>query len=134
MWAELARTGNAFCLDFTKKIVSNSGYILIIDDSDDNLLYLVAFLNSACMLYSLNQISTRLDTTGWRWLRQFVELLRIPPFVEKDRIIDLMKSMTAINKNDVSVEINSLIARIYGFTTKEEEYIYKQLGKFTNIR
>ena len=78
VWAELARTGNAFALDFDNNMVGNTGYILTVpNNNQDELLYLLAFLNSRSMLYSLNQITTRFDENGWRWLRQFVEQLRV---------------------------------------------------------
>ena len=59
VWAELARTGNAFALDFDNNMVGNTGYILTVpSNNQDKLLYLLAFLNSRFMLYSLNQITT----------------------------------------------------------------------------
>ena len=48
--------------------------------SDDTTIIenLIDFLNSPYALYQLDQISTKFDETGWRWLRQCVEKIRIP--------------------------------------------------------
>lgn len=84
VYAELARTGNAFTIDTNKNMIGNTGYILTVPNNDEEvLLYLLAFLNSRITLYCLNQITSRFDENGWRWLRQFVEQLRVPMLVDK---------------------------------------------------
>jgi len=131
VWAELARTGNAFSLDFSGHIVGNTAYMLSIDgDNPEKLTYMLAFLNSRCMLYSLNQISTRLDDTGWRWLRQFVELLRIPPFHNYKEINNAVKSINKNNKKQTLEYINLLIYKMYDFTRDEIVHINKELSNF----
>ena len=71
VYAELARTGNAFTIDTKCYMVSNTAYVMTIRNNDEKTLnYLLGFLNSRVMLYSLNQITSRFDETGWRWLRQ----------------------------------------------------------------
>ena len=128
VWAELARTGNAFTIDMERNMIGNTAYMLTDNHDDiDTLKYILAFMNSRYMLYSLNQISTRLDDTGWRWLRQFVELLRIPPLVDKTRILDAFDSLTTENTTEAREKINSLVCEIYNFTKEEEDYINKGL-------
>ena len=131
IWAELARTGNAFAIDMHSNIVSNTGYILTVSDNDhQKLLYLLSFLNSRTMLFLLDQISTRFDDNGWRWLRQFVEQLRIPFLTEKDVILPLVKSINTENKQKVSKKLNDIVAQIYGFSEEEIDYINTKFSKY----
>jgi len=124
VWAELARTGNAFVLDLKGNMVGNTGYILTVPNNDyDVLMYLLAFLNSRSMLYSLNQITTRFDNNGWRWLRQFVEELRVPPLVGKEDILKIVNGTTKENQKERSETIDCVIAKIYNFTLDEIQYI-----------
>ena len=131
VYAELARTGNAFTFDTNKNIIGNTGYILTVPDNDkDTLLYLLAFLNSRITLYCLNQISSRFDENGWRWLRQFVEQLRVPMFVNKNDIIAEIRKTNKENQQEESEIINAIIASIYHLTQEEEAYINEQLAKY----
>ena len=131
VWAELARTGNAFALDFDNNMVGNTGYILTVpNNNQDELLYLLAFLNSRSMLYSLNQITTRFDENGWRWLRQFVEQLRVPPLIDKNKIISIVATITKENKQEVCEILNNVIADIYNFTDEEKAYINQTLSNY----
>lgn len=127
----MARTGNAFTFDTNKNIIGNTGYILTVPDNDkDTLLYLLAFLNSRITLYCLNQISSRFDENGWRWLRQFVEQLRVPMFVNKNDIIAEIRKTNKENQQEESEIINAIIASIYHLTQEEEAYINEQLAKY----
>ena len=131
VWAELARTGNAFTIDVNHLMIGNTGYILTVENNElDTLFYLLAFLNSKYMLYSLNQISTRLDETGWRWLRQFVEILRVPKTTKERELIRLTKSMLKQRNERIQEQINLLIYDIFGFSEKEREYIDAQLLRY----
>ena len=131
VWAELARTGNAFALDFDNNMVGNTGYILTVpSNNQDKLLYLLAFLNSRFMLYSLNQITTRFDENGWRWLRQFVEQLRVPPLINKNEILSIVATITKDNKQEVCEILNNVIADIYDFTDEEKAYINQTLSDY----
>jgi len=124
VWAELARTGNAFVLDLKGNMVGNTGYILTVPNNDyDVLMYLLAFLNSRSMLYSLNKITTRFDNNGWRWLRQFVEELRVPPLVGKEDILNIVSGTTKENQKERSESIDRVIVKIYNFTPDEIQYI-----------
>ena len=131
VWAELARTGNAFTIDVNHLMVGNTGYILTVENNElDTLFYLLAFLNSKYMLYSLNQISTRLDETGWRWLRQFVEILRVPKTTRECELIRLTKSMLKQRVEKTQEQINVIIYDIFGFSEREREYIDAQLLRY----
>ena len=131
VWAELARTGNAFALDFDNNMVGNTGYILTVpSNNQDKLLYLLAFLNSRFMLYSLNQITTRFDENGWRWLRQFVEQLRVPPLINKNEILSIVATITKDNKQEVCEILNNVSADIYDFTDEEKAYINQTLSNY----
>lgn len=131
VWAELARTGNAFTIDFVKQMVGNTGYILTDEsDNDNTLYYLLGFLNSRVVLYCLNQITTRFDENGWRWLRQFVEQLRIPQNINKRNIISIVQSTDKNNQSDNSEKINRLVAQAYDLTEEEYNYINSCLTKY----
>ena len=124
MWAELARTGNAFTTDFTSKTVGNTGYILTVNgDSKEDLYYLLAFLNSRVLLYCLDQITSRFDENGWRWLRQFVEQLRIPKYNNKDAIVSVVSSTNRYNQLENSEIINVYVAKTFGLSEEELSYI-----------
>lgn len=131
VYQELSRSGNSFSIDTTQNFVGNSGYILNVDGDDINkLYYLLGFLNSCVMLYCLDQITTRFDDNGWRWLRQFVEQLRIPKMKTTSlasEIIELVKKTDGTNQNLTKAKINRLVASAYGFDSSEIEYIENQL-------
>ena len=131
VWAELARTGNAFAIDFSKKMVGNKGYILTVDeDKEDLLYYLLGFLNSRVMLYCLNQITSRFDENGWRWLRQFVEQLRIPRIQEINSIANIARNANSSNQTNFSKRINEEIARLYDLNENEQNYIDEKLSGY----
>lgn len=59
--------------------LGNTGYILTSDAlSVAELDKICKLLNSAVSLYQLDVICTKFDETGWRWLRQFVECIKLP--------------------------------------------------------
>ena len=81
-WADLARSGNAFVLDTQQSVVLNTTYILTSTVLNaQQLMCLLAILNSRITLFYMNTLSSKLDETGWRWFKQFVELLPIPSLV-----------------------------------------------------
>ncbi len=100
------RSGCAFAIDNDKYMISNTAYFLTFNKQNDiNLLLLLDFLNSPLSLYQLDQICTKFDETGWRWLRQFIEQIRIPS-----------------NINECQNGFN--------LTPEENEYIYSKYLKF----
>lgn len=82
------------------------------------------------MLYSLNQITTRFDENGWRWLRQFVEQLRVPLLINKDEILSIVATIAKDNKQEICEILNNIIADIYGFTDEEKAYINQTLSNY----
>ena len=77
VYQEICRGGCGFAIDKHGYMIGNTAYILTADAPDiyNNLL---EFLNSPYALYQLDQISTKFDETGWRWLRQCIEQIRMP--------------------------------------------------------
>ena len=128
VWAELARTGNAFSVDFSQHLVSNTGYILTVTGDDKNLLYyLLGILNSRIILYCLNQITSRFDENGWRWLRQFVEQLRVPTNTDIMKVSELARTTNRNNQMVNSEQINKIVASMYGIDDEEYKYINDKL-------
>ena len=131
VYAELARTGNAFTIDTCNYIVGCTGYIITIPNNDkDTLLYLLAFLNSRVTLYCLNQITSRFDENGWRWQRQFVEQLRIPMLADINRITAEVVKVNRKNQAKLSEAINAIVTDIYNLTKEEVDFINKRLLKY----
>lgn len=130
MWAELSRTGNTFAIDTSKKMISNSGYILTVPSNRmQELGYILAFMNSRIMLYQLDRITTRFDDNGWRWLRQFVEDLRIPKINHND-ISKIALHTSKSNDKENSERINSVIASLFDFNDQEISFINKTLNGY----
>jgi type II restriction/modification system DNA methylase subunit YeeA len=112
VWAELARTGNAFALDSNGSVVLNTAYIMVAPHlTIDQLNNMLIILNSRCILYYLNLITSKFDATGWRWLKQFVEQLPIP-----------LPSATTF-KESADVMADQLVYEVYGLTASEVSYI-----------
>ncbi len=102
VYQELCRKGTAFAIDDKAMFLGNTGYILTSDAlSVDELGRLCELLNSAISLYQLDIICTKFDETGWRWLRQFVECIKLP------------KSLTHWHKsfNFTNEEISFIVSR-----------------------
>jgi hypothetical protein len=131
VWAELSRTGNSFTLDFEKMMVSNTGYILTVENKDCNKLsYLTAILNSHLVLYMLDRLSTRLDNNGWRWLRQFVECLRIPKYLNDTQLCNIVPSCNRKTQSHYCDAINDMVYQLYGLTKEEQEFIETAFNKY----
>ena len=131
IWAELSRTGNSFVLDDDKYFVGNTGYILTSEELDrSRLQYLLGILNSRITLYQIDRLTTRFDDNGWRWLRQFVELLRVPPFLDFERITSTVVTTNSSNQKEKSELLNSIIYEIYKFSPSEIEYINNSLATY----
>jgi hypothetical protein len=128
VWAELARTGNSFTIDKDGFHLGNTAYILVIKEGFELQLsynYLVALLNSKPILYYLDKTSSRLDETGWRWLRQYVENLPIPLLaIEKQNTISpVVERELQIKTKAGQEEIDSFVNEIYGFTPEEIKFL-----------
>ncbi len=118
IWAELSRTGNSFAYSDDGAMVLNTCYILSFNDAEKHekdLKLLLGFLNSKIALFYLDIISSKLDETGWRWLKQFVELIPVPTnlaFEEEGKLT-----------NKDSVSINQQLYKQIGLSQEEVEYI-----------
>ena len=128
VWAELARSGNSFTMDKNGFHLGNTAYIMVIKDGFESNLsynYLVAVLNSKPILYYLDKISSRLDQTGWRWLRQYVENLPIPLLTleKQNKISPVVEKELATKTRPGQEEIDSFVYEIYGFTTEEIKFL-----------
>ena len=118
VWAELSRTGNSFAYSEDGAMVLNTCYILSFNDNDRHekeLNTLLGFLNSKVALFYLDIISSKLDETGWRWLKQFVEQIPVPvqmAFKEEGQLT-----------NKDSASINAQLYQQLGLSSAEAEYL-----------
>ena len=131
VWAELCRTGNAFVIDHDSYMVGNTGYILTTSNNIERvLLHLLGILNSKVLLYYLDQISTKMDLTGWRWLRQHVENLPVAPLQDNRALETLVASTNYKNQRQNKQRLDEIVAKIYGLTEDELAYIRTKTGSF----
>ena len=118
VWAELSRTGNSFAYSDDGAMVLNTCYILSFNDNERHekeLNTLLGFLNSKVALFYLDIISSKLDETGWRWLKQFVEQIPVPvqmAFKEEGQLT---------NKDSASINIQ--LYQQLGLSPDESEYL-----------
>lgn len=125
------RTGNAFVSDVDGFMVGNTGYVLTTSDSPERTLpHLLGVLNSKIMLYYLDQISTKMDVTGWRWLRQHVELLPIAPLAQSQEFEVLVTETNATNQSRNKAALDNFVAKMYNLSTVEINYIREKTGNF----
>ena len=126
VWADLARTGNAFIYDDGGFTSPNTTYLIASEDRT-LLKYLIGVLNSKVILKYLDWISAKLDETGWRWFKQYVETFPIP-FTSKQQakiaglVDNVLEAKAARPEADTSVletQIDSIVYRLYGLTDEE---------------
>lgn len=118
VWAELSRTGNSFAYSDDGAMVLNTCYILSFNDDkhhEKELNNLLGFLNSKVALFYLDIISSKLDETGWRWLKQFVELIPVP--------INLAFEEEGQLTNKDSLSVNSQLYKQLGLSPDEIKYL-----------
>jgi hypothetical protein len=128
VWAELSRTGNSFAIDTSKILLGNTGYILTVPSNNiKELGYIMAFMNSRIVLYQLDRLTTRFDDNGWRWLRQFVEEIKIPKFSDNPQISGIALEASKSNQEDISEQLNNIISSILGLNEQELSYINDSL-------
>lgn len=130
VWADLARTGNAFIYDEAGFAAPNTTYLIASEDTS-LLKYLVALLNSKVILRYLDWVSAKLDETGWRWFKQYVELFPIPviPTERRKSFVSLVNRVIAAkmsNHDDtiaLEAEIDELVFDLYGLTSDERDAV-----------
>lgn len=118
VWAELSRTGNSFAYSDDGAMVLNTCYILSFNDKEfheKELNTLLGFLNSNVALFYLDIISSKLDETGWRRLKQFVELIPVP-------VQMVFKEDGQLTDKD-SASINAQLYQLLGLSPDETEYL-----------
>jgi hypothetical protein len=79
----------------------------------------------------MNNISNKLDVTGWRWLRQFVEQLPIPipqctnDFYDLPELVNKVyeQKKRKINTLRIEASIDEIVYQLYGLTQDEQEFI-----------
>ena len=124
VWAVLARTGNAFIYDEAGFTMPNTTYLITSDDRS-KLKFLIGILNSKVILRYLDWISAKLDETGWRWFKQYVELFPIPvstPAQQKPFIALVDRILAANAHTDTSAfesQIDALVYRLYSLSSDE---------------
>ena len=127
VYAELARTGNAFTIDTKRMVVGNTGYIITFDSdvSKERLYCLTGFLNSKATLFYLDHSCSKFDENGWRWLRQFVENIPIPQQTNHQLFLEITKAIEQCN-SDCLQRINTIVYEILGLTPDEIAYLEKK--------
>ena len=118
VWAELSRTGNSFAYSDDGAMVLNTCYILSFNDNERHekeLNTLLGFLNSKVALFYLDIISSKLDETGWRWLKQFVEQIPVP--------VQMVFKEDGLLTNKDSASINAQLYQQLGLSPAEAEYL-----------
>ena len=77
----------------------------------------------------MNLISSKLDETGWRWFKQFVEILPIPPNKNKFSEIAALTELLITTKTnqqrmkDYENDLNHSIYKLFELSTEEIEFI-----------
>ena len=111
IYAELVQ-GPKFYLDNENYFISNTGYIMNGSDLD----VLIKYLNSLTVSILFKKYySTGMGETGFRFLKQYLELLPIPK--SKSEIL-----LNAENDN----EIEEIICKIYNLSDMEQNYIFSK--------
>jgi adenine-specific DNA-methyltransferase len=130
VWADLARTGNAFTYDSSNSFLLNTCYILTLPSENEKILkFILGVLNSKLMLFYMDIISSKLDETGWRWFKQFVEILPIP--FDESKLSEIAFATDLIIKNktdrqkmrDYEKELNTLIYKLFELSDEEVVFI-----------
>ena len=144
VWATLARSGNAFALDKQQLRTTDSCFILTNNEQSQNIRWLLAFLNSPLALFYLEQVYTKLDTTGWQWKKAGVEKIPVPKITPEqeqefvglvEQIIALKKQNTPENQakiDDLEQQINHKIYALYQLNTAEIQYLHTHTHTHTH--
>ncbi len=133
VWADLARTGNAFIYDEYGFTSPNTTYLIASEDKT-LLKYLIGVLNSKVILKYLDWISAKLDETGWRWFKQYVEIFPIPcaTAIQQTQVAQLVDQILTAkidnpvaNTSNIETAIDNLVYRLYGLSNEETTVLTK---------
>ena len=107
--------------------LKNSAYMM----SGGAVKYLIAILNSSLVKFYFPLITCKLGSGAFRWIKQFVDLIPIPPITTKNRtaaarIERIASSILATKEADPAAdttpqekEIDQLVYQLYGLTKAE---------------
>ncbi|MBP7795583.1 MAG: Eco57I restriction-modification methylase domain-containing protein [Elusimicrobiales bacterium] len=133
IWQELAQ-GSQFTLDDKGSFfVSNTAYLLV---TNDNLKYLLGYLNSKLNFYTFNKwYCTKLGEKATRWLNQHVIEIPISPITNLnksivnqieilvDKILSAKKDNPNSDTSKLESEIDQLVYKLYSLTQEEIQLI-----------
>lgn len=129
IWIELTDNPN-FCLDNDNYLINNTVFFI----SGDRLEYLVAYLNSKLCKWYFSRIAATSGVGTTRWIKIYIEQLRIPIRIETS-IEDSLKELTLriqqnkIQKLDTTALeslVDELIYKIFNFCSEEVKFIETQ--------
>lgn len=131
VYAELARTGNAFTIDNDQLLISNTSYMITFNKNIvcGELYNLLGFLNSKIALFYLDFSCSKFDDNGWRWLRQFVEKIPIPTIKSTELQTEVNNSLKCPTIENIR-KINFLVYEIIGLNAKEVDYLEKKYSNY----
>ena len=131
VYAELARTGNAFTIDTQRMVIGNTSYMIAFDDVvDESRLYcLTGFLNSKVTLFYLDISCSKFDENGWRWLRQYVENIPIPQYTSEILQKEVANLLIETTKEGLA-HINTIVYDIFGLTQEEIDYLERRYANY----
>ena len=131
VYAELARTGNAFTIDNDQLLISNTSYMITFNKNIvcSELYNLLGFLNSKIALFYLDFSCSKFDDNGWRWLRQFVEKIPIPTIKSTELQTEVNNSLKCPTIENIR-KINFLVYEIIGLNAKEVDYLEKKYSNY----
>ena len=125
IYQELSQ-GSPFAVDVDGRfLLSNSAYFIV----SDNILFLTGLLNSSLIEYAFEKFySTKLGTSGIRWLAQNIVDIPIPYATDiqikhiselVEKILEAKKTGNSNNVISLESEIDRLVYKLYGLNEDE---------------
>jgi type I restriction-modification system DNA methylase subunit len=107
IWAEISPKPS-FLIDNENLFLLNTSYMIISENEDYNLYYLLSLLNSNLLFWIFNQISPQIEGKRLRYVKQYVEQLPIYPATPEEQKPFIIKAdkMLEFNRN-LQDEVNS---------------------------
>ncbi|RDU63555.1 TaqI-like C-terminal specificity domain-containing protein, partial [Helicobacter sp. MIT 14-3879] len=125
IWAELARSGNAFVVDNEGYYLLAGAFLLTLYDKSQDIFYLSAIFNNPLALFYLEQVYSKLDETGWQWKKDPVEKIPIPKIDagNKDLADEIIAMARQINHNKDKTLEESIKQKVYMLYNLSKEEI-----------
>jgi type I restriction-modification system DNA methylase subunit len=133
IWQEMTYEP-AFAYDSDGFYALQTVYIM----TGDNLKYLLGILNSKLCKWYMTTLASSLGQEAQRWIKQYIELIPIPPITEKnqpfaDQIIQKVQEILSLTQSpdyetskekqqkvkELEKEIDQLVYKLYDLTEKE---------------